>query len=314
MDARTTDPRTTVRRASRDLAGRWPRTDGGAAPRRTREERRAAWRTTVALVERVVRFVALWALLCAIASLAGSSAFDIQSVGVAGNDTLAASDVIAASGIERQMSVFAVNAMRVRERLRRDPRIADASVHIVFPDRVLLGVEERPPVAALQVPGGYVLVSADGVALATARSARGLVVFTVDGLDAAAVRPGAPLPSPDARLGAGLAASLPPALRPGVEALRVDRAGEVILYTRDGVAVKAGGGDAVRDRIARAGDVLAAVRARGLRVEYIDLRFPDSIIVKPVRTPAAATKPRKGFARPAHPAGELSPALNERPD
>jgi cell division protein FtsQ len=294
MDARTADPRTVVRRASRDLASRRPSADGGAAPRRTREERRAAWRNTAALVERVVRLVALVALLCGIASFAGSSVFDIQSVGVAGNDTLAASDVIAASGIQTQMSVFAVNAMRIRERLRRDPRIAGASVHVLFPDRVLLAVQERPPVAALRVPGGYVLLSADGVALAPAGSARGLAVLVLDRVDAAAVRPGAPLPSPDARLGAGLAASLPPALRPDVEALRVDRAGEVILYTRDGVAVKAGGGDAVQDRIARAGDVLAAVRARGMRVEYIDLRFPDSIIVKPIRTPAGVTKARKG--------------------
>jgi cell division protein FtsQ len=310
MDSRSRRPdaRTMVRRASRNLAGRRPRA-GGAAPRRTAGARlaawRAAWRNAAPRLERVVRFAALIAFLCGTASFAGSSAFDIQSVDVAGNRAVPASDIVAASGLETETSAFTVNAAGIRQRLRRDPRIEDATVAVVLPDRVRITVQERPPVAALRVPGGYVLVSADGVALTAANDPSTLPVLTVDRLDPSAVQTGARLPSADARLGADLAGSLPPALRPDVAALRVDGFGEVIVYTRDGIAVKAGGADGVRDRIARAGDVLVAVRARGMHVEYVDLRFPDSIIVKPV-SPNPATLP-PGVHPAARPKGARVP-------
>jgi cell division protein FtsQ len=242
-----------------------------------------------------VRFFALIAFVCGVASFADSSAFDIQSIRVTGNEAVSPDDVVSASGLRSEMSVFAVNAVRVRDRLRRDPRIADAAVELVFPGSVRITIKERPAAAALRVPGGYVLVTADGVALAPASAAQALPVLTVDMLDPATVQAGTALPSAGARLGAQLAASLPPALQSEVTALRVDREGEVILYTRDGIAVKAGGADGARDRIAHAGDVLAAVRARGMHVEYVDLRFPESIVVKLVpaspATPPLAPQP-----------------------
>jgi cell division septal protein FtsQ len=278
------DPQTLVRRASRDLAGR--AREGRAVPRGAPAVPRPAWgdirKAAAALAERVARFLALIALLCGGASFAGSSTFDIQSVTVTGNEAVADSDVVAASGLQRDMSVFGVNTVRVRERLRRDPRIADASVTVVFPGSVRLAVQEQPAVAALRTPSGYVLVTSDGVVLAGAPTPRGLPVLMIDRLDPAAIEAGAWVPSTGARVAAGVAASLPSALRPDVAIVRVDGAGEIVLLMRDGIAVKAGGADGVQQRIARAGDVLAAVRARGLRVEYVDLRFPDSVIVKPL--------------------------------
>lgn len=275
-----------VRRASRDLAGRRARA-GAAARRRTAGARLAAWRAALRgsapRVERIVRFAGVMAFLCGAASFAYSSAFDVQSIDVAGNDAVPAADIVAASGVRPETSVFTVNAAAIREHLRRDPRIADASVAIALPDRLRIRVQERPPVAALRVSAGYVLVSADGVVLGPAvDSPSNLPVLIVEGLDPAGVQAGTWLSSSEARVGADLAGSLPPALRADVSALRVDRAGEIVLYTADGIAVKAGGADGARDRIARAADVLAAVRARRMRVEYVDLRFPDSIIVKPV--------------------------------
>jgi cell division protein FtsQ len=284
MDGRSAprpDPRTLVRRASRDLSGRRP-AGGATTTRRAPDAWRPAWRAAASLVPRFVRFFAVIAFVCGVASFAGSSTFDIQTIGVVGNEAVAADDVVAASGLRPEMSVFAVNAVRVRDRLRRDARIADAAVEVVFPGGVRITIKERPAAAALRVPGGYVLVTAEGVALAPASAAQALPVLTVDLLDPTAVQAGTALPSAGARLGAQLAASLPTALQSEVTALRVDREGEVILYTRDGIAVKAGGADGARDRIARAGDVLAAVRARGMHVEYVDLRFPESIVVKPV--------------------------------
>ena len=294
------DPRTAVRRATRHAqAPRTARATGGrgAGPRGRGGTGPAEPGRTAAAGERVLRFLAAIAFLCGVVSFAGSSLFDIRSVEVAGNHVVAVPDILAQAGVRTDTSIFTANAYRIRERLRRDPRIADVFLAITFPERVRITVRERTPAAALRVPGGYALLSADGVVIAPSGAPAALPVVTVDRLDPSAVRAGTVVPSSDARLAAEVAASLPAALGPDVAAIRMDQAGEMILYTRDGIAVRAGQADGLRDRIARVTDVLAAVRSRGVRVEYVDLRFPGSVIVKPFG-PAGSPGPPQGFAAP----------------
>ena len=235
---------------------------------------------------RVVRFLAAMAFLCGVVSFAGSSLFDVRSVDVAGNRAVAASEILDRAGVRPGVGLFTVNADWMGQRLHQDPRIAGVSVGVTFPDRVHIVVQERQGAAALRVPGGYIVVGADGVAIGPTAAPGSLPALTVDRLDPAAVWAGTVIPSADARLGAAVAGSLPPDLSSNVAALRVDHRGEVILYLRDGVAVRIGQAEGIGDRLGRVIDVLDAVRSRGMRVEYVDLRFPGSVIVKPVGAPA----------------------------
>jgi cell division protein FtsQ len=248
---------------------------------------------SVALAERVVRFLAAITFLCGVVSFAGSSLFDVRSITVTGNQAVAAADVLARSGIHQGTGIFTVNAGAIRARLRQDPRIAGASVSVRLPDAARITIQERPAAAALRTPSGYFLIGRDGVVIEPAKTPGGLPALIVDRLDPETVQVGTVVPSPDARTGAAIAASLPDGLRPDVAAVRVDQAGEIVLYTRDHIAVRTGPPDGVADRIAQVSGVLAAVRARGMKVQYVDLRFPGSIIVKPL-PPNSDVLPREG--------------------
>jgi len=223
-----------------------------------------------------------------VAAFPASSLFALRAVTVRGNHNVPTAEILRQVGIAPGVSAFRVNAVAIRRRLLGDARIADASVALAFPRAVVVAVRERDAVAALVVADGYVLLGADGVALVRAPSPGPALPLEVDGLALPWVQVGSPVPSPQARFGAGVAAALPPALRPEVAGLRVDRGDEVVLQTRDGVAVKVGGAERLDQRLALVPEVLAAVRARGVRAEYVDLRVPGNIIVKPVGAPPAA--------------------------
>ena len=235
---------------------------------------------------RVIRFLAAISALCGIAAFPGSVLFSLQSVSVTGNAVVPAADILRRIGLGPGDSAFRVNAGRIRESLLRDPRIDDASVAMAFPDRVVISVHERAPVAALAVPGGYVLLGADGVVIARSPTAGPYLALVVQRLVLPPVGAGTIVPSARARLGAAAASLLPASLRAEAAEIRVDGAREIVIVTRDGVDVRVGGRDGVAQRLALAPDVLAAVHARGLRVQYVDLRFPGSVIVKPVPVPA----------------------------
>jgi len=115
------------------------------------------------------------------------------------------------------------------------------------------------------------------------------------------------VPSSEARFGAGVAAALPPTLRPAVVGLRVDQDDEIVLQTKDGVAVKVGGADRLDQRLALVPEVLAAVRARGIRAEYVDLRVPGNVIVKPIPAQPAAQGSAPAGAPPPAPVAAPAP-------
>lgn len=245
---------------------------------------------------RILAFLAAASALCAAAAFPASALFDLQSITVEGNTVVPAAEILERIGLHPGDSAFRVNASRIRSRLRSDPRLEDASVALEFPARLTVAVRERSPVAALALGDGYLLLAADGVAIARARAPGPYLLLRVDGPGPPWVQAGTAVPSADARLGAGVAGSLPEPLREAVAALRVDRGGEVVLQTRDGVAVRLGGADGIDARLAMVPQVLAAVRARGLRVAYVDLRVPGSVIVKPVDAPPGPGAPRDGAA------------------
>ncbi len=261
--------------------GRSPAARAGAVARAVGPAA-AADRPARPLATRVIRFLAAVCALCAVAAFPASALFDLDSVTVQGNAAVPTAEVLWRAGIGPGDSAFRVNAFQIREHLRADPRIGEAAVSLAFPRRLVIAVRERTPVAALLARGGYVLLSADGVAIVRAPDPGPYLPLRVDRLDLPWVQLGTVVPSPDVRLGAGVAASLPAPLRAQVAALRIDAGGEVVLEARDGTAVRIGGSDGIADRLAMVPDVLAGVRARGMRVEYVDLRFPGSVIVKPV--------------------------------
>ncbi len=270
--------------AAGPAGGPTPAARGGDAGRRRRR-----------VAARLMRFLAAICALCGVAAFPASAVFDIRSVAVRGNAAVPAAEILRRAGVGPGDSVFRVNAHEIRARLRADPRLEDASVSLAFPRRLVISVRERTPVAALPVGDGYVLLAANGVAIAAAPSAGPYPVLRVGRLGAP-VEPGAAVQDPGVRLGAGVAGSLPQALRADVAEIQVD-AGEAVLETRDGIAVRVGGADGIASRLAMAPDVLAAVRSRGMRVEYVDLRFPGSVIVKPSEAAGSqAGDPARGAA------------------
>jgi hypothetical protein len=69
--------------------------------------------------------------------------------------------------------------------------------------------------------------------------------------------------------------------------VRAEPRGDLVLFTPDGIAVRLGPLKGLDDRAALMDEVLAAIRARGLAVEYLDLRFAGAVVVKPEPADAA---------------------------
>jgi cell division protein FtsQ len=268
-------------------------------------------------VERIGRFFAAISALCGLAAFPASAVFDLHEVAVSGNRVVPAAEIVRLAGIAPGESAFRVNTATIRARELTDSRIQDVSVAMVFPRRVTIIVRERAPVAALRAGRAYVLLGADGVVMARTSGPSPDPLLEMEHLDLPWVRVGTVLPSSAVRLGARVAGMAPERLRGQLRTIRVTSGPEVVLLMRDGVRVRLGGERGIGERLRILPGVLDAIEAQGMRVEYVDLRFPWSVIVRPLRRTglrSESTPPSNGARRmPASdPSRECSRRLRPR--
>lgn len=239
----------------------------------------------------LLRFGLVMAVLLAAASLPTSSFLTVREIAVAGAQAVPASAVAARSGIRVGDRLRDVDPARAAGRIATLPRIASAEVTVGLGGRVTLMVRERRPYAAVPYGGHYLVLDAGRVVMDVARGPGRLPVVAAEGLAPRWMRPGDRLPDPRIALAVQALGELPAALRvPGLR-IRAAASGDLTLVTPDGITVRLGPMRGLRSRADLLPPLLAALRARGPGVEYLDLRFAGGVVMKPRPTPGAGERP-----------------------
>lgn len=98
--------------------------------------------------------------------------FGLSVVAISGQQELLNAEILEASGITPRDSVLFLDANAVRQRLKSVPLIRDATVRKLYPDQVVISINERTPHALWQIDGDVSIVAADGTAIDMMRDQR----------------------------------------------------------------------------------------------------------------------------------------------
>ena len=93
---------------------------------------------------------------------AKAAGFPIKAVTITGTRELTEAEILAIAGVGPRRSLVFLDVGELRARLKSVPLIQDASVSKLYPDRLLIEIEERRPTALWQKDGVVALVAADG--------------------------------------------------------------------------------------------------------------------------------------------------------
>jgi len=109
--------------------------------------------------------------------------FDISAVTITGQSRLTEKELLEASGVGPKNSLPFLDANAVRERLIAVPLVKSARVMKLYPNRLVVAIEERQPHALWQREGRVSVISEDGVAIDELRDERylGLPFVVGDG-------------------------------------------------------------------------------------------------------------------------------------
>lgn len=245
------------------------RSGTGIPPRPDRRRTRALWRR---------RPLQLAAVLTALAGLGWllwlSPVLAVRAVQVDGLTTVGADEVREAARVAEGVPLLRVDVGAVVRRVAELPRVRSVEVARSWPDRIVITVAERVPVAVVGAPGRRWLVDADGVLFDTVTGAppRGVVPLDVD-------EPGTG--DPETMAGVAAIRALPAGLRKDVDRVAVPDAEHIEITLRDGPVVR--WGDAASP--GTKAQVLAALVARIADGELdpaavIDVSTPDAVVLR----------------------------------
>src|SRR3954467_4864849 len=105
-------------------------------------------------------------------ALANSAGFRITSVVINGRKQLSQDEILAIGGVSGRSSLLFLDADVVREKLKANPWIADATVLKLYPGRLMIDITERQAFALWQQAGRLSVISDDGAGFQTYVSRR----------------------------------------------------------------------------------------------------------------------------------------------
>lgn len=98
-------------------------------------------------------------------ALAKSAGFRIATVSIIGRKQLTQDEVLAIGGVTGRRSLLFLDAADVRDRLKANPWVADATVLKLYPDRLNIEITERNAFALWQDQGKLSVIASDGAVL-----------------------------------------------------------------------------------------------------------------------------------------------------
>jgi len=97
--------------------------------------------------------------------IANSAGFRITSVAINGRKQLSQDEVLAIGGVNGRSSLLFLNAATVRDKLKANPWIGEATVLKLYPGHLKIDIVERSPFALWQQDGRLSVIADDGAVL-----------------------------------------------------------------------------------------------------------------------------------------------------
>jgi cell division protein FtsQ len=231
---------------------------------------------------RLLKFAALGVILLSVFLgvwlLAKSSLFALRDIDVYGNKYLSKGEVVRLMGVIYGENLISLPSDEVVAMLSESKWVREVSLRKEYPGRLVVNIEEAVPQALLQIRGETYFVDGEGNVLGKLNDdpVQFLPVIVSDSArNPQAFREAVNLAGVLKQK--GLATE-----RNRIEISGVEKGPEELTMNIDGLTAKVGQGD-YEEKLRRLFELSDEIRRRHVHVKYVDLRFSNSVIVKPFK-------------------------------
>lgn len=248
-------------------------------PRRNDLKRSISWAVTsfvlaaviVAIVAGFVLSLPLW---------------KTSNVQVVGNSLLTEAKVISIANIPIGENIFLIDLDEVRKNFAGMIQIKDVRIKRKLPGTIVIDVKERTPFAVAVIGGGTSLIDDEGYIIAkqnltTSAAGKDIAKYPViRGIDKKTLENGNRLNSADRAFIRSALNSFSNASDFGTVQMDISKRDDIVIYIEDILKVKIGDTSGVERKMSVVKALLGSIKDKWTKAVYIDVKVPDSPVIK----------------------------------
>lgn len=207
---------------------------------------------------------------------------NIKEVIIQGNDCLSEDEIFFNSGIKFGENIFKLNLKKSINSLKQEPRIKEVEIKRVIPNKIIISLTEREAAAIVHIGEEYFFSTKEGIVLSKIdRPEEGFALPLLSGLEINEIKIGEIIDKPEFRTALesiNSAEVILPKKFCRVEILSPDDF--MICNKDDTLKVRVNRSEEIINKENLLREALEKIEREKLLVEYIDIRFKDSLVIK----------------------------------
>ena len=206
----------------------------------------------------------------------------IEEVIIKGNDYLSEDEIFSKSQIKLGENIFKLDLKKSIDSLKQEPRIKEVEIKRVIPDKIIISLKERKAAAIVRIGEEYFSSTKEGIVLSEInRLEEGFGLPLVLGLEIDIIKIGEIIDKPEFRAALesiNLVEVILPKKFCQIQILSPDDF--MICNKDDTLKVRVNRPEVIINKENLLREALDKIEREKLLVEYIDIRFKDSLVIK----------------------------------
>ena len=207
---------------------------------------------------------------------------NIKEVIIQGNDYLSEDEILLNSGIKFGENIFKLNLKKPINSLKQEPRIKEVKIKRVMPNKIIISLTEREAAAIVHIGEEYFFSTKEGMVLSKIdRPEEGFSLPLLSGLEINEIKIGEIIGKPEFKTALesiNSAEVILPKKFCRVEILSPDDF--MICNKDDTLKVRVNRPEVIINKENLLREALEKIEREKLLVEYIDIRFKNSLVIK----------------------------------
>ncbi|MEA3454100.1 MAG: FtsQ-type POTRA domain-containing protein [Candidatus Caldatribacteriota bacterium] len=238
---------------------------------------------TVKLIKILIFYLAIGFLGWNFFAFIFSSNFcNIEEVIIKGNDCLSEDEILCSSKVKLGENIFKLDLKKSKDSLMQEPWIKEVEIKRVIPNKIIISIKERKPAAIIHIGEEYFSSTKEGIVLSKIDSPEEKFSLPlVLGLEINEIKIGEIIDKPEFRTALESTNSVEVILPKKfcrVEILSPDDF--MICNKDDSLKVRVNGPEGIINKENLLREALEKIEREKLLVEYVDIRFKDSLVIK----------------------------------
>lgn len=222
--------------------------------------------------------LAVLVLLIASFLFVNSSYFNVGKVTIEGNKYISNEEIYRIAQIPEPINILKLNTSEVRDKLKRDLRIANVDVVRKFPSTIAITIRERQPLAYVASGYGFVEIDSQGVILAAYKNIKQINVPMITGIKLESGYIGDNVANDQMKPILEYLSKLEEPILNQISEVNIQAGGNIICYTVNSSQLKLGKAERMGEKAQLTNEILYELSNKGVAVDYVDLIYTSPFI------------------------------------